>query len=77
MERKQPNAPKKWHPQQEKILKSWGESSSCYRYLHFQSYLKYKKMSMKFTLPIIVFWFEISPDKLKILNNKILFLYNL
>jgi hypothetical protein len=54
MERKQPNVPKKWHPQQEKILKSWGESSSCYRYLHFQSYLKYKQMNMKFTLPIIV-----------------------
>ena len=54
MERKQPNAPKKWHPQQEKILKSWGESSSCYRYLHFQAHLKYKKMNMNFTLPIIV-----------------------
>jgi len=54
MERKQANIPKKWHPQQEKILKSWGESSSCYRYLHFQAYLKYKSMNMKFTLPIIV-----------------------
>lgn len=54
MERKQPSAPKKWHPQQEKILKSWGESSSCYRYLHFQAYLKYKQMNMNFTLPIIV-----------------------
>jgi len=54
MDKRQPNAPKKWHPQQEKILKSWGESSSCYRYLHFQAYLKYKKMNMKFTLPIIV-----------------------
>lgn len=50
----QPKEPKKWHSQQEIILKSWGESSSCYRYLHFQSYLKYKSASMNFTLPIIV-----------------------
>ena len=49
-----PNEPKKWHSQQEIILKSWGESSSCYRYLHFQSYLKFKASSMNFTLPIIV-----------------------
>lgn len=49
-----PKEPKKWHSQQEIILKSWGESSSCYRYLHFQSYLKFKASSMNFTLPIIV-----------------------
>ena len=52
MDKKKP--PKKWHPQQEKILKAWGESSSCYRYLHFKSYLKFKNISMSFTLPIIV-----------------------
>lgn len=52
MDKKKP--PKKWHPQQEKILKAWGESSSCYRYLHFKSYLKFKRISMSFTLPIIV-----------------------
>lgn len=46
--------PKKWHSQQELILKSWGESSSCYRYLHFKAYLKFKSSSMKFTLPIII-----------------------
>jgi hypothetical protein len=46
--------PKAWHVQQEKILKDWGESSSCYRYMHFKAYQKYKSMSMAFTLPIII-----------------------
>ena len=45
---------KKWHKQQEKILKDWGESSSCYRYMHFKAYQQYKQMNMRFTLPIIV-----------------------
>ena len=45
---------KVWHTQQEKILKVWGEQSSCYRYMHFKSYQKYKKSSMRFTLPIII-----------------------
>lgn len=45
---------KKWHTQHEKILKSWGETSSCYRYLHFKSYLKYKTLNMRFSMPIIV-----------------------
>lgn len=43
-----------WHTQQEKILKVWGEQSSCYRYMHFKSYQKYQKSSMRFTLPIII-----------------------
>lgn len=46
--------PKKWHTQHEKILKSWGETSSCYRYIHFKSYLKYKSLNMRFSMPIIV-----------------------
>ena len=45
---------KSWHIQQEKILKDWGESSSCYRYLHFKAYQKHKATSMAFTLPIII-----------------------
>lgn len=45
---------KAWHVQQEKILKDWGESSSCYRYMHFKAYQKFKSVSMAFTLPIIV-----------------------
>lgn len=45
---------KVWHPQQEKILKMWGEACACYRYMHYQAYLSHKKSSMRFTLPIIV-----------------------
>tara|TARA_Y100000356_G_scaffold52313_1_gene42090 strand:+ start:3496 stop:4413 length:918 start_codon:yes stop_codon:yes gene_type:complete len=46
--------PKVWHPQQEKILKSWGEASACYRYMHYQAYCSYKNQSMKFTIPLII-----------------------
>ena len=52
--KKPPKVPKVWHPQQEVILKGWGESCACYRYLHYKSYQKYKRQSMRFTLPIIV-----------------------
>lgn len=51
------NKPKKrkvWHTQQEKILKVWGEQSACYRFMHFKSYQKYQKLSLRFTLPIII-----------------------
>jgi hypothetical protein len=48
------SGPKYWHPQHEQILKGWGESAACYRYLHYKAYVMYKKMSMRFTLPIIV-----------------------
>jgi len=43
-----------WHQQQESILKSWGEASACYRYIHFQAFLMYKKKYMRTTLPVIV-----------------------
>ena len=43
-----------WHPQQEKILKAWGEAAACYRYMHYQAYCSYKKLSMKFTIPLII-----------------------
>lgn len=46
--------PKIWHPQQERILKTWGEASACYRYMNNHAYLMYKKMSMRFTIPVIV-----------------------
>ena len=46
--------PKIWHPQQEKILKAWGEAAACYRYMHYQAYCSYKKQSMKFTIPLII-----------------------
>jgi hypothetical protein len=48
------NRKKEWHPEQVDILKRWGEQSSCYRYMHYKSYQKYKKQSMRFTLPIII-----------------------
>jgi hypothetical protein len=51
---KEKKLPKIWHPQQEKILKSWGEAAACYRYMHYQAYCSYKKMSMKFTIPLII-----------------------
>lgn len=53
-EKKDTPKSKAWHIQQEKILKDWGESSSCYRYMHFKAYQKYKSTSMAFTLPIII-----------------------
>ena len=46
--------PKIWHPQQEKILKAWGEADACYRYMHYQAYCSYKNQSMKFTIPLII-----------------------
>jgi hypothetical protein len=48
------SGPKYWHPQHEQILKGWGESAACYRYLHYKAYTKYKRFSFRFTLPIIV-----------------------
>ena len=46
--------PRVWHPQHEKVLKAWGESAACYRYLHYKAYQMYKLMNMRFTLPVIV-----------------------
>ncbi len=54
MEREKKKIEKIWHTQQEKILKMWGESSSCYRYMHFKAYHKLRKQSFRFTLPIII-----------------------
>lgn len=48
------SAPKYWHPQHEQILKGWGESAACYRYLHYKAYTLYKRMNFRFTLPIII-----------------------
>ena len=45
---------KVWHTQHEKILKDWGESGACYRYLHYKAYQKFKTSSMRYTLPIII-----------------------
>lgn len=46
--------PKVWYPPQEAILKQWGEAAACYRFMHYQSFLKYRKSNMRFTLPVII-----------------------
>ena len=43
-----------WHRQHEKVLRNWGESAACYRYMHFKSHVLFKRLSMRMTLPIIV-----------------------
>ena len=43
-----------WSPQQEQILKTWGEASACYRYMHNHAFLIYKKQNMHFSLPVII-----------------------
>lgn len=45
---------KMWHQQQEVILKAWGEAAACYRYIHFQAFMSYKRTYMRATLPVIV-----------------------
>lgn len=54
MESTASKSPKQWHPEQEKILKRWGENSACYRFLHYKSYQKFRRSVMRYTLPIII-----------------------
>ena len=46
--------PKEWHPQQAKLLKSWAEVASSYRWMHNQAYMIYKNKNLWFMLPLIV-----------------------
>jgi len=46
--------PKVWHPQQGKLLKSWAEIASSYRWMHNQAYMIYKKKNLYFMLPLII-----------------------
>lgn len=46
--------PRIWHEKHQSVLKGWGESAACYRYMHFKAYEYYKKSNMLYTLPIIV-----------------------
>lgn len=48
------DAPKRWHTQHEKVLQEWGEAAACYRYMNYQAFLMFQKLSMRFTLPVIV-----------------------
>jgi hypothetical protein len=43
-----------WNEQHELILRQWGEAAACYRYMHHRSFLMYKKLSLRFNLPVIV-----------------------
>jgi hypothetical protein len=49
-----PKLPKEWHPQQAKLLKSWAEVASSYRWMHNQAYMIYKKKNLWFMIPLIV-----------------------
>jgi len=53
-EKKIPKPIPKWHQQQEVVLKSWGEAAACYRYMHHQSFMKFRKSNMRYTLPVII-----------------------
>ena len=61
MDKKKKGGPKIWSRQQERILQKWGEAAACYRYMHNQAFLTFKKSSMRFTIPalILVWWFPL------------------
>jgi hypothetical protein len=46
--------PRVWHPQHEIILKAWGESSGCYRFMHFKAFKHYRFLNALITLPVII-----------------------
>jgi len=50
----EPKKPKEWHPQQAKLLQSWAEIASSYRWMHNQAYMIYKKQNLRFMLPLII-----------------------
>lgn len=43
-----------WNEYHENVLRQWGESCACYRYMHHRAFLMYKKLSLRFNLPVIV-----------------------
>ena len=44
-----------WTQQTEELLKQWGDISACYKWLHDQSYRKYKRVNYWYSIPIIIF----------------------
>jgi hypothetical protein len=46
--------PRIWHEKHQEILKNWGESAACYRFMHNKSYERYKTINLIFTLPTII-----------------------
>ena len=43
-----------WNEYHENVLRQWGEACACYRYMHHRAFLKFKKLSLRFNLPVIV-----------------------
>lgn len=43
-----------WNDQTETLLRSWGDISSCYNWMHDKSFRKYQKKNFKFSLPVII-----------------------
>lgn len=43
-----------WTQQTEELLKQWGDISACYKWLHDQSYRKYKRVNYWYSIPIII-----------------------
>jgi len=43
-----------WNRHHENILRQWGEQAACYRYMHHRAFLMFKKLSLRFNLPVIV-----------------------
>lgn len=48
------NMDEMWNEYHEDILRQWGEQSACYRYMHHKAFLMFKRMSLRFNLPVIV-----------------------
>jgi hypothetical protein len=43
-----------WNSDDDKILKEWVDKSACFKWLHEQSYKKYKKSYLRQMIPVIV-----------------------
>ena len=48
------NMEESWNEYHEDVLRQWGEASACYRYMHHHAFLMFKRMSLRFNLPVIV-----------------------
>jgi hypothetical protein len=46
--------PAYWNEDDDKILKEWVDKSACFKWLHEQSYKKYKKSYLRQMIPVIV-----------------------
>jgi hypothetical protein len=48
------NMEESWNEYHEDVLRQWGEAAACYRYMHHRAFLMFKRMSLRFNLPVIV-----------------------